>query len=95
MTRQERAASGCAAHLTLQACGPGPAAHAASLPLLSLCTCAHADLTGYDPDRSSPPLDVVPTFKTNNSRMLMILDQQRLGLLRITDAERLQVCSWA
>lgn len=40
--------------------------------------------------RSSPPVDVVPTFKTGNQRLLLLLSSGQSGLLRMPDAERLQ-----
>lgn len=36
-------------------------------------------------------MDVVPTFTTSNARMCLLLSNGRFGLLRIEDAERLQV----
>jgi hypothetical protein len=36
-------------------------------------------------------VDVVPTFTTSNARMCLLLSNGRFGLLRIEDAERLQV----
>jgi hypothetical protein len=36
---------------------------------------------------------VVPTFTTSNARMCLLLSNGRFGLLRIEDAERLQVRS--
>ena len=41
--------------------------------------------------RSAPGVDIVPTFTTNNDRMCLVLRSGQLGLLRIEDAERLQV----
>ena len=41
--------------------------------------------------RSAPPTDVVPTFKTTNERICLLLSSNQLGMLRIQDAERLQV----
>ena len=43
--------------------------------------------------RSAPPVDVVPTFKTTNGRLLLLLSRGEVGMLRIQDAERLQVTS--
>lgn len=43
--------------------------------------------------RSAPGIDIVPTFTTNNDRMCLVLRTGLLGLLRIDDAERLQVCA--
>ena len=40
---------------------------------------------------SAPGVDIVPTFTTNNDRMCLVLRTGQLGLLRIEDAERLQV----
>jgi len=40
---------------------------------------------------SAPGIDIVPTFTTNNDRMCLVLRTGQLGLLRIEDAERLQV----
>lgn len=37
-------------------------------------------------------MDVVPTFTTSNDRMCLLLSTGRMGMLRIEDAERLQVC---
>jgi hypothetical protein len=39
-------------------------------------------------------VDVVPTFTTSNDRMCLLLSSGRYGLMRIEDAERLQVCWW-
>lgn len=36
-------------------------------------------------------MDVVPTFKTTNGRLLLLLSRGEVGMLRIQDAERLQV----
>ena len=41
--------------------------------------------------RSAPGVDVVPTFTTNNDRICLLLSTQKMGMLRIEDAERLQV----
>jgi hypothetical protein len=41
--------------------------------------------------RSAPGVDVVPTFTTNNKRMCLLLANGEMGMLRIEDAERLQV----
>lgn len=41
--------------------------------------------------RSAAGVDVVPTFTTSNARMCLLLSNGRFGLLRIEDAERLQV----
>ena len=38
-------------------------------------------------------MDVVPTFKTTNGRLLLLLFRGEVGMLRIQDAERLQVTS--
>lgn len=43
--------------------------------------------------RSAPGLDLVPTFTTNNRRMCLLLATGQMGMLRIEDAERLQVPS--
>ncbi|KAK9799826.1 hypothetical protein WJX73_006324 [Symbiochloris irregularis] len=40
--------------------------------------------------QSSPPTDVVPTFKTTNERICLLLANDTMGMLRIEDAERLQ-----
>lgn len=40
--------------------------------------------------RSGPGLDVVPTFTCSNNRITLLLGD-KFGLLRIEDAERLQV----
>lgn len=37
-------------------------------------------------------MDVVPTFTTSNDRMMLLLSSGLSGMLRIEDAERLQVC---
>lgn len=42
--------------------------------------------------RSAPGIDMVPTFTTNNKRMCLLLATGQMGMLRIEDAERLQVC---
>lgn len=42
--------------------------------------------------RSHAGEDVVPTFTTSNDRMLLLLSSGQSGMLRIEDAERLQVC---
>lgn len=36
-------------------------------------------------------MDVVPTFTTSNARLCLLLPDGRYGLLRMEDAERLQV----
>ncbi len=41
--------------------------------------------------RSQAGEDVVPTFTTSNDRMLLLLSSGQSGMLRIEDAERLQV----
>ena len=41
--------------------------------------------------RSGPGVDVVPTFKTGNGRICLLLKTGQLGALRTEDAERLQV----
>jgi hypothetical protein len=41
--------------------------------------------------RSAPAVDCVPTLKTANSRICLLLPSGQVGLLRIDDAERLQV----
>jgi len=41
--------------------------------------------------RSAPGVDVVPTFTTNNDRICLLLSTHKMGMLRIEDAERLQV----
>lgn len=51
-------------------------------PLLALYLLSH---------RSAAGVDVVPTFTTSNARMCLLLSNGRFGLLRIEDAERLQV----
>jgi hypothetical protein len=44
------------------------------------------------PARSScAGVDVVPTFTTSNARLCLLLPDGRYGLLRMEDAERLQV----
>lgn len=48
--------------------------------------------------RSGPAVDMVPTFKTGNMRICLLLKSGQLGVLRTEDAERLQVglfCSMA
>ena len=40
-------------------------------------------------------MDVVPTFKTTNGRLLLMMALGQCGLLRIQDAERLQVLAAA
>ena len=40
--------------------------------------------------RNAPSVDIVPTFTTTNNRMLLVLPDRQMGLLRIEDAERLQ-----
>ena len=42
-------------------------------------------------NRSGPGLDMVPTFKTGNGRICLLLKSGQLGALRTEDAERLQV----
>jgi hypothetical protein len=44
--------------------------------------------------RSAAGVDVVPTFTTSNDRMCLLLSRGKFGLLRIDDAERLQVGGW-
>lgn len=39
-------------------------------------------------------MDVVPTFKTRNERMCLLLPDGRLGYLLTRDAERLQARCW-
>ena len=46
-----------------------------------------------DPCRSSPVIDMVPTFTTSNERICLLMTNGSMGSLRIEDAERLQVCS--
>jgi hypothetical protein len=41
--------------------------------------------------RSGAGVDVVPTFTTSNERMCLLLADGTMGMLRIEDAERLQV----
>ena len=41
--------------------------------------------------RSPAGEDVVPTFTTSNERMLLLLADGASGMLRVEDAERLQV----
>jgi len=41
--------------------------------------------------RSAPGVDVVPTFTTHNDRICLLLGSKKMGMLRIQDAERLQV----
>lgn len=41
--------------------------------------------------RSAAGVDVVPTFTTSNDRMCLLLSSGQYGLMRIEDAERLQV----
>lgn len=41
--------------------------------------------------RSAPGIDLVPTFTTSNKRICLLLATGQMGLLRIEDAERLQV----
>ena len=41
-------------------------------------------------NRSAPALDVVPTLKTANTRICLLLPAGDMGMLRIGDAERLQ-----
>lgn len=41
--------------------------------------------------RSPPGIDLVPTFTTSNKRMCLMLATGQMGLLRLEDAERLQV----
>ena len=43
--------------------------------------------------RSGPAIDMTPTLKTRNTRICILLGQkdQRMGMLTLHDAERLQV----
>ena len=41
--------------------------------------------------RSGPAIDMVPTFKTGNALICLLLKGGQLGVLRTEDAERLQV----
>jgi hypothetical protein len=41
--------------------------------------------------RSAPSFDLVPTFTTHNRRICLLLATGQMGMLRIEDAERLQV----
>lgn len=41
--------------------------------------------------RSAPGIDLVPTFTTSNKRICLLLATGQMGMLRIEDAERLQV----
>ena len=41
--------------------------------------------------RSSPVIDMVPTFTTSNERICLLMTNGQMGSLRIEDAERLQV----
>lgn len=41
-----------------------------------------------------PGVDIVPTFKTRNERMCLLLPDGRLGYLLTRDAERLQARCW-
>lgn len=41
--------------------------------------------------QSAPSVDMVPTFTTNNDRMCLLLANGDMGMLKIEDAERLQV----
>ena len=41
--------------------------------------------------RSSPVIDMVPTFTTSNERICLLMTNGHMGSLRIEDAERLQV----
>ena len=43
--------------------------------------------------RSGPAVDMIPTLKTRNTRICVLLGQkdQRMGMLTLHDAERLQV----
>ncbi len=41
--------------------------------------------------RSGPTIDMVPTFKTGNALICLLLKDGQLGILRTEDAERLQV----
>ncbi len=45
--------------------------------------------------RSGPVIDMTPTLKTRNTRICILLGQkdQRMGMLTLHDAERLQVGS--
>jgi hypothetical protein len=45
----------------------------------------------HDKARSALGVDVVPTFTTNNKRMCLLLATGEMGMLRIKDAERLQM----
>ncbi len=47
------------------------------------------------PCRSPAGEDVVPTFTTSNERILLLLAPGASGMLRLEDAERLQVGGWA
>jgi hypothetical protein len=58
---------------------PGGFLHACKI-LPGVCYC-----------RSQAGEDVVPTFTTSNDRMLLLLSSGQSGMLRIEDAERLQV----
>lgn len=60
---------------------PSPPPHTLSSPLPSPAC------------RSPAGEDVVPTFTTSNERMLLLLSGGASGMLRVEDAERLQV-SW-
>jgi hypothetical protein len=42
--------------------------------------------------RVPPGVDLVPTFTTNNRRMCLLLATRGMGMLRVEDVERLQVC---
>lgn len=41
--------------------------------------------------RIGPAIDMVPTFKTGNTLICLLLKSGQLGVLRTEDAERLQV----
>lgn len=50
-----------------------------------------SEYLGCGPCRSSPVIDMVPTFTTSNERICLLMTSGQMGSLRIEDAERLQV----
>ena len=61
-----------------------------NLVAVDICFSAHPKRLRLALRRSPPVVDRVPTMKTSNCRMCLLLATGQMGMLQIEDAERLQ-----
>lgn len=96
----QRCLGSCSQSTAAVAAAGGGAAKADASPGADCFRCHEPDVDNLDScsialdlgnARSAPGIDLVPTFTTSNKRICLLLATGQMGMLRIEDAERLQV----